>query len=104
MGTADGHDVTRESQAEVMPRGANPHPHPDPNPNPSPNPLYKVMSRGWREEQARLHEVALSHGGGLASATYKVNRKYTSEGDDPFADAAGLDTHGVAAARSLETG
>jgi len=62
------------------------------------------MSRGWREEQARLHEVALSHGGGLASATYKVNRKYTSEGDDPFADAAGLDTHGVAAARSLETG
>ena len=24
MGTADGHDVTRESQAEVMPRGSNP--------------------------------------------------------------------------------
>ena len=38
--------------------------------------------------QDRLHALAQGHG------AHRVNRKYETKGDDPFADAAGLDTQG----------
>ena len=61
----------------------------------------EARARDWREEQDRLRALAHSRGGGGVSA-HKVNRKYETKGEDPFADAAGLDTQGVAAAKNRD--